>query len=304
MSPWTLSFYLFSNKVYYTQRNEEDRMIRLFACDLDGTLLNVFHTTDFLIMRMIRKVDNNGKFFAIATGRNMRDDQFEIDFHHSPVYCICMNGAMILDPQRKIIYERQMPDELVREMMDQFPEIHFQYIGREKTRMQCSKEENQAHMKKAKWYRRIIQKISRKRMGTDFVFSCTKQQIFAQPVLKVNCRIQDPALRERFEAYLESRKDRIVNAPYADGIYEITSVGVDKGQAVKALAEILGLQKQEVAVYGDGGNDIEMLSAFDHSYVTANACEKAKQAAHHRLGHYVFYSVPRHIMKTMKKDSE
>ena len=279
-------------------------MIRLFACDMDGTLLNILHTTDPYIMNMIRKVDKNGKVFAIATGRNMRDDQFELDFGHSPVYCVCMNGAMILDPQRNIIYERKIDSSLVREMLQEFPEIHFQCIGRKYTYMQCSEQENRAHMKKARWFMRLIRRLSRKRIGTDLVFEQSEEEILSHTILKVNCRIYDKELQQRFDAYLETRKDRIVNAPYADGIYEITSVGVDKGQAVKALGEILGIQEQETAVYGDGGNDIEMLSAFDNSYVTSNACDKAKQVAHHELGHYAFYSVPRHILKTMKKDSE
>ena len=283
---------------------EEKKMIRLFACDMDGTLLNLLHTTDPYILKMIRKVDKNGKIFAIATGRNMRDDQFELDFKHSPVYCICMNGAMILDPERHIIYERLMDHSVVREILEQFPEIRFQFIGRYKTYMQCSREENKAQIRKVGPVKKLIRMFSDRRMGTDLVFDQTKEDILNQPILKVNCRIYDKELQQRFDAYLETRKDRIVNAPYAEGIYEITASGVDKGQAVKALGEILGIQEQETAVYGDGGNDIEMLSAFDHSYVTSNACDRAKQVAHHELGHYAFYSVPRHILKTMKKDSE
>ena len=279
-------------------------MIRLFACDMDGTLLNIFHTTDFLIKYMIRKVDRNGKIFAIATGRNMRDDQFMMDFKGLPVYCVCMNGAMILNPQREIIYEKPMDIELVREMLETFPQIRFQCIGRKNTYMECSESEHRSQFRKGKWIVRMIRRISYRRMGTDTLYDQTREEILSHTILKVNCRIYDERLNQQFSEYLDRKKDQIVNAPYADGIYEMTAAGVDKGEAVRALGQITGVSEDEIAVYGDGGNDIEMLSVFDHAYVPSNACDRAKQVAGKQLGHFAFYSVPRHILKTMKKDSE
>ena len=47
-------------------------MIKLFACDLDGTLLNWLHATDKVILDAVREITDAGAHIAIATGRTMR----------------------------------------------------------------------------------------------------------------------------------------------------------------------------------------------------------------------------------------
>ena len=50
-------------------------MIKLFASDLDGTLLNLLHDTDRTIRDAIREVTASGAHFSVATGRTMRTSQ-------------------------------------------------------------------------------------------------------------------------------------------------------------------------------------------------------------------------------------
>ena len=45
-------------------------MIRLFACDLDGTLLNERHESDAFIEGVLRSVVESGRYFTVATGRS------------------------------------------------------------------------------------------------------------------------------------------------------------------------------------------------------------------------------------------
>ena len=44
-------------------------MIKLFACDLDGTLLNARHMTDRTILACVDAVVAAGAHIAVATGR-------------------------------------------------------------------------------------------------------------------------------------------------------------------------------------------------------------------------------------------
>lgn len=74
-------------------------MIRLFASDLDGTLLNAHHQFDERIVDGIRRLLAEGAAFAIATGRGNK--QCAIPEIESDVYKICMNGALILDKKRR-----------------------------------------------------------------------------------------------------------------------------------------------------------------------------------------------------------
>ena len=47
-------------------------MIRLFASDLDGTLLNEHHECDEKIEKGIQKIIDAGKMFTVATGRGIK----------------------------------------------------------------------------------------------------------------------------------------------------------------------------------------------------------------------------------------
>jgi len=53
--------------------------------------------------------------------------------------------------------------------------------------------------------------------------------------------------------------------------------------------------------YGDGGNDLQMLSMFEHSYAPCTALEEAKYAANNQLGPYHEYSVARNMLETLAK---
>ena len=54
---------------------------------------------------------------------------------------------------------------------------------------------------------------------------------------------------------------------------EIVDAGVDKGKALSAVAERLGVAREEVAAFGDAGNDLGMLAYAGRGYAMENASE-------------------------------
>ena len=69
------------------------------------------------------------------------------------------------------------------------------------------------------------------------------------------------------------------------------------------LAGYYGIAEDEVAVYGDGGNDIAMLKRFRHSYATKNASDAAKAAASATICSCMVHAVPKHMLATMRKQN-
>lgn len=57
-----------------------------------------------------------------------------------------------------------------------------------------------------------------------------------------------------------------------------------------------------VAVYGDGGNDVDMLRRFSRSYAPAGAMPRTGESASRILGSNVLYAVPRHVMATVRDE--
>lgn len=275
-------------------------MIKLFASDLDGTLLNEQHKADEIIYKAIQKVLDKQCHFAIATGRDLNGSLRNTGFETFPIYMICMNGAYIATPNKDILYKKEINKTFLKEILTQFPTVHFGCISVNHTYIQGTKESYLQHFySSSTWKNLHFSKEILEEFIVSHKFDCSLEEIISKDILKLNCHVHDAETRIRLDAFLEKHKDLVINAPFEKGTYEITDISVNKGNAVKYLSEHLHIQPQEIAVYGDGGNDLQMLKMFDNSYATENACEEAKQCAKKVIGHCKDHAVPYHIMKTL-----
>ena len=60
---------------------------------------------------------------------------------------------------------------------------------------------------------------------------------------------------------------------------EATSPTADKGEAVKAICEIMGISADVCMTFGDAGNDVPMLKFAKYSFAMANGTDECKAAA-------------------------
>lgn len=277
-------------------------MIRLFACDLDGTLFNRFHKTDKYIIKTIDQVIEKDCYFVIATGRNMRQQQFKKEFKDRKIYNVCMNGALIYDCHQNLIYEKPIHQYILKDLLMTFPDLHFEFITKNHTYIRSSKKEYIRNFQKIKGWSRFARKPIMTILLKDCLFEQTNEDILKHDILKISCRIVDEKQRKKFDEYLRRHQNDIINAPYSNGIYEITDSQVNKGEAIKRLAALYHIKDDEIAVYGDSGNDIQMLEYFDHSYAPKNAKKEAKKVAKNSIGHNHFHSVAKHIRQTLKEN--
>ncbi len=65
------------------------------------------------------------------------------------------------------------------------------------------------------------------------------------------------------------------NHPSAD----VTILGMDKGDAIRIVAEKLGVPRENTYAFGDGVNDISMLEAAGHGIAMGNAAAETKEVA-------------------------
>ncbi len=77
--------------------------------------------------------------------------------------------------------------------------------------------------------------------------------------------------------------DFVMPSPNA-AVIDITPKGYGKGDGVRIMAETLGIDLDEVAVFGDADNDLSMLQAVPNSIAVANASEAAAAAARWHIG--------------------
>lgn len=88
-------------------------------------------------------------------------------------------------------------------------------------------------------------------------------------------------------AVLELLEDRVtgvgLNLPMARFL-NIIPVGWSKASGIDVLCEELGIGLDQVVVFGDGGNDLEMLAHVPNSVAVADAAKEAFDAARWHIG--------------------
>ncbi len=273
-------------------------MIQLFASDLDGTLFNAAHTVDPVILASIRKVRRAGAHFSVATGRTLRSNT-AFGFEGN-VAVVCANGAIVLDESNTMIRFEAIDQAIIEEMATRLSHIQFDYVGERHTYHNYSEAEHAAIYARRPWYSKILLRGMGSVGAPENVYDCTPDLIAGKRICKVNAHLNDPQEIAEVSAFVAEKSEAIVNAPFDPSMFEITARGVNKGEAVAWLANYLGLVEDDVAVYGDGGNDIELLARFEHAYATSNACEAAKAAAGNVIGSCAFHAVPRHMVGTLR----
>ena len=101
-------------------------MIRHAVSDLDGTLLNGSFEWDQVIEKEISRLLERGYDFAAATGRTEEGVKNCPGLWKMPVYLILMNGALILDPQRRPILEKTVSLETKEYFLKKYPEANLE----------------------------------------------------------------------------------------------------------------------------------------------------------------------------------
>lgn len=279
-------------------------MIKLFACDLDGTLLNCLHAVDGSILRSLREVTSSGAQVTIATGRTV-ERAADMGFEDVPMNVVCSNGALIRDAEGRLLKSFPMDKAALEELLVTFPGACFECVAPEGTYVRGTREQREAGFRKQGPLHRIIfrsRTAVRAALDRGIRYEVPVGEILEHDICKINCRVPDAALRAGIAAHLAAHGDVFCDAPFQPVMFEITDRAVNKGASVSWLARHLGAGDDEVAVYGDGGNDIVMLERFGHSYATANGSDAAKAAASRTIGSCAFHAVPRHMVETVRRE--
>lgn len=277
-------------------------MIKLFASDLDGTLLNARHQVDRVIARSICEVVDAGCHVAVATGRTMLSSR-EHGFDGLPIDIVCANGSIVV-PRGAQPRTFPLDAAVVEELLRAFPNLCFDCVTLAGTFCTGTEQQRQATFSKDNPIRRIVMGGMARARAASFTYKASLAEVMAHEVVKINVRVPSAQDSRALHEFIAGHADGIVNAPFSPVMFELTDPAVDKGASVAYLARYYGYTEDEVAVYGDGGNDLAMLGRFKHAYATANGSDDAKRAAGTVIGRCALHAVPRHMVRTVRLQAQ
>lgn len=248
--------------------------IQLIALDMDGTLLDEDHVTIPLRnIAALRAARERGVKLALASGRTWSLLTGAYEQLGVLDYALVANGASVRDiAAGTSVYSRTMPNAQALEIIDL---LHREEIPFE---VYCDGQN----------YVRAADKTQIRRHNmADYTEFFERQTVFV-PSLPEALAGRDVEKFNCFYVPLEKR-EKISTAVRETGSVEIVSSfelnmefaagNVSKGEALRALAERLGLGADEVMAFGDAGNDLEMLAWAGYSFAMENGTAEAKAAA-------------------------
>lgn len=249
-------------------------MIKLIACDMDGTLVRDDNTISDENINAIRDVLSAGIDFMPCTGRG------KIDLYSAlpkgfTLPAITLNGAQLLDEAGKeqdaFPIDRKHALEAVSIIASYgfsiacFTSYHMYLLGDIRSFQECLSVYALDDSFQDYYSERPIE-IS------------TLNQINDEHILKLETMSIDAYQLQRCFFALQEMKGISVTTSMPFNI-EITSQGIHKAKMLEKLCEKRHLTKDEILVLGDSKNDRELFEVFPNSIAVANADWEIKQLA-------------------------
>ena len=265
-------------------------MIRLFAGDLDGTLLNNDSKLDKETIEAIKAFQKQGGILMIATGRNSWELR-DVTDHVPDVVCNCVNGALLCDDEGREIISHPVDEKDIRNFERLAKENRYVVLYHGENLRFCNLSEEEIK-KKAVDYLVWTEHLSVAKANEFFdlvfnedgrtVYSADLSQILSSRIMKLEILFisQQQFQKEKMIFRKEFPDLSLACSTFFNNV-EITAPDAEKGKLIKEYCKIMGIEEDEVAVIGDSGNDIGMLRSFKNSYAMGNASWDVKRAAAH-----------------------
>lgn len=240
---------------------------KLIAIDLDGTVINQEGKVIPSARAAVQNAIAAGIKVTLATGRMYRpSNRFAQELGLSDPL-ICYQGALIREPDDKAtLWHKPLSVPLAREITEQIRRIgthQYLYINDELF------VEN-THEKDA-WYA--------ERNGVPLNVVSDLLSVLKQEPTEIAAR-GDAAHIDRLIAHLNDYFGKSLIVTKVHSMFcEIVSPESGKGNALKHLAGLMGIEQSETVAIGDGPNDISMLKWAGLGIVIGSAPEEVKAVA-------------------------
>ncbi len=241
-------------------------MVQLVVSDLDGTLVNSDlegYTVSNSIIDMVDRLQKNGVYFTIATGRETMAAKPTADLLSLSCPFITFNGAQLVSPHGEVLYGSYVDLSKWSSMIKKIDSLGGQVIVCEGNDAYCLRRSDRIKIfeEKQKITCSVIEHSRISKIKTSKLLFLGDTALFRSEIA------QSTYLCENFELITSE-----------DDYLEIVNKGINKGRMLKTLIEYLCIAG-EVLTLGNHLNDLELLKEADIGVAVANAAEGLKQHA-------------------------
>ena len=240
-------------------------MKKAIFLDIDGTLIDCMDEMKEIsenVKKAIKKVQEKGDYVFIATGRPYAlIDKTILDFGFDGF--ILANGAHII-LNDKTVYSEYIDKKFIKNIVTEFEQNNIQYI---------LQGEVYSYMKEScKEFYQYYDNIGVSRTYFKDKFNIEEIDVHKLEMLCPNDEIKEMCLR------------LIKDNPECDYFSSVNKSAIEvylkkntKASAILRVIDLLGVKIENTYAFGDGKNDIEMLSTVGCGIAMGNANDEVKK---------------------------
>lgn len=236
--------------------------------DLDGTLLNSNHTISKYTQEVIKKVIEKGVKFYIATGRHHLDAMAFKEMLGLDSFLISSNGAKVHDKDNKEVFSVSIPEGTTAEIIN----------------LTSSTKAHKSIYADDIWYvEEPLEMSDEFHKESSFTYTVKPfEKLKNQSVTKFFFISDDEEEISLLHTMLHKKlKNEISLTLSLASCLEIMNLGVSKGTAIKNMLDLEGIDLSETIAFGDGLNDLEMLTVVEKGFLMGNHNPKLRALLPH-----------------------
>jgi len=261
--------------------NRDSLKYKMLVTDMDYTLLNKEKKVSDRNREALRRAMEKGVHMVVATGRIYTSARIYAKLLGLDTPIIASNGALIKDAS-KTIFRDILSQDTVREML-RLCHKYGVYCHFFTENTIYSEKLINVSLRYTEWNKYMGEEDQvRIRIVDDGeeIVEAAKSEVLKAVVFddddeKIQ-KLRDGIMETGIVSVSQSMKHNL----------EVMNKGVTKGNAVRILAQMYGINREEIIAIGDNENDISMIEYAGLGIAMGNAEEILKRAADHVTGDY------------------
>lgn len=232
--------------------------IKVVVSDLDGTLLNPQHRISDYTKSIFQELHNQNYLIVVATGRHHLDAMAIIEKLEIPVYLVSSNGARIHSPEKEELFSFNIDSTVVKAALNVEidPEITVVLFKENVWQTNKVSEKLNAFQEELKYHPELV----------DY----KKLEDFSAIKIFFSCDNHEKLVKLK-DDILANSSDYLHHAFSLPTCLEFMDKSIDKAIAIEKVLEKEGFTLAEAVSFGDGFNDVQMLSAAGKGLIMGNA---------------------------------
>ncbi|WP_073997623.1 Cof-type HAD-IIB family hydrolase [Anaerococcus urinomassiliensis] len=254
-------------------------MIKLFAIDMDGTLLNSQGKLSPDTKDALQKLNESGVKSVLCSGRVATSIEYFNGLLQLDNPVIANNGAIVKINKEKVLFAHPLEDQHLKELIDFCTEHKciYHFYDEDTFYSNSLNQKGINHLLIENDYGINVQCYLN--ISDDPYQRLKERNKEAYKILVGNLK-DHPYGEEKIVEIFNDRfgRDLYITSSGMSSI-EIMEIGVNKWTGILELADFLGISKEEIAAIGDSHNDIPMIEGAELSFAMGNANQELKDFA-------------------------